>query len=79
MRTDMVVVKSDLVEKFRKTRMLSRFRLFHALQVAPRTGQKLITGKPVSVAIAQKAATLIGVGLAELIERWVGDEQTASK
>ena len=77
MRSDVVVVKFDLLEKFRKANSLSRFRLFSIIRVHPQTGKKLMDGETVSILTAARVAEAIGVEVENLIERWC-DEGNAN-
>ena len=75
MRSDFVVLNGCLLENFRRERALSRFRFFTLLGVHPRTGGKLINGKPVSVITARRVATALNIEVGKLIEFWVGEHE----
>lgn len=79
MRSDMVIVRADLIEKFRKANVLSRFRLFSILRVNPLTGNKLMAGVAVSLLTAERVATAIGVDVENLIERWIDDTSSVGR
>lgn len=65
-----VIVKSEIVEGFRKEHVLSRTRLFSELSVHGATGIKLLRGEPVRLSIAHKVADALGVNVQELIKSW---------
>lgn len=78
MRSDMVIVRAELLEKFRKANRVSYFGLFSILRVNPLTGNRLMGGIAVSVRTAERVATAIGAEVENLIERWVNEGETGT-
>lgn len=70
MRHDIVIVDAGAVEMFRKAEALSKVALYGRLGINGWTGQKVLNGQPVSLAIAKKVAAAMGVEIQQLIESW---------
>ena len=67
---DMVTIKSEIVEQFRKDQVLSRSGLFDKFSVHADTGRKILSYKPVRISVVRKVALVMGVDVKELIQSW---------
>jgi len=74
MRGDLVIVDVTRAEAFRKKQALGKTGFYDAVGVFPRTGAKLLNGKPVSLKVAKRLAKAIGVKVQSIIEGWVEDD-----
>lgn len=70
MRADLVFIKTDLIEKFRKKKAVGKEGLYSLFGVHARTGKRIIEGKSVNLATAQKVATAMGLKVQSIIKDW---------
>ena len=71
MRGDLVTIKRDLIEKYRRANALSKGEFFAKCPIHFPTGTKMLRGEPVSLVTAKKVALVMGVDVQELIRAWV--------
>jgi len=70
MRADLVFIKAELVEKYRKKKAVGKEGLYSLLGVHAFTGKKILEGKAVNLATAKKVASAIGIEIQGLIQGW---------
>lgn len=77
-RADLVFIKVECVEKFRKANAVGKEGLYSLIGVHAFTGKKILEGKSVNLATAKKVASAIGIEVQGVIQGWVeakNDEQ----
>ena len=74
MRADLVFIKTEIVEKFRKKKAVGKDGLYSLLGVHARTGKNILEGKPVNLSTAKKVANAIGLKVQSIIKDWADEE-----
>jgi len=71
MRADLVFIRTELVERFRKRRVVGKEGLYSLLGVHARTGKRILEGRSVNLNTAQKVAIALGLKVQNIITSWV--------
>lgn len=79
MMGDMVIVKSGLIEQFRKKNALSKRDLAAKFSIHWVTSSRALTGRPVNLSIAKKIARIMGIPAPNLIEKWIDGDGDMNK
>ena len=71
MAGDMVIVKAELIEKYRRENALNKVELAAKFSIHGATSSNALAGEPVNLSIAKKIAKAMGIPAQDLIEKWV--------
>lgn len=73
MRSDMVRLRTCVIERLRKQLLLGRVDFYEKVGIHFLTGAKLMRGEPVNLRTAGRIASALGVQVQDLIKAW-GDD-----
>ena len=67
----MVVLKKELVERFRRNEALAKMEFYRLVATNHITGKRMLLGEPVSLCAAKRVAKAMGVKVQSIIQSWV--------
>jgi ribosome-binding protein aMBF1 (putative translation factor) len=69
-----VIVKTTMIEKFRRRNVLTKGELAQKFSIHFVTIRKVLGGQPIRLVTARKIAKSMGIKTHDLIEKWIEDD-----